>query len=57
MSDRIIITQTPGCLTLSFHQAPTSDISLPVSLMSLMWSLMDEFRAEKPEVGLREERA
>lgn len=26
---------------------PTSDINLPVSLMNMMWSLMDEFREEK----------
>ncbi len=30
---------------------PTSDINLPVSLMSILWSLMDEFR--DPKVGLR----
>ena len=35
-------------------QAPTSDINLPVSLMNLMWSLMDEFREDKPQVGVDE---
>ncbi len=31
-------------------QVPTSDINLPVSLMNILWSLMDEFRDPKATV-------